>query len=108
MPMTFISLGDHHDFAMLAVGDDAPEMPKKAPGLFHLAFRVGSTLDELREAKAHLEANGVKVDSVIDHTVSQSLYLRDPDGNGLELYVDGSDIWKQQPERVADGVPLAL
>ncbi|MYJ02229.1 MAG: VOC family protein, partial [Chloroflexi bacterium] len=50
----------------------------------------------------------VKVYATIDHTVSQSLYLNDPDGNGVELYVDGSDVWKTDPQAVAGGVPLEL
>jgi catechol 2,3-dioxygenase len=108
MPMTFFSLGNHHDFAVLAVGDDAPAAPQNAPGLFHVAFKIGDTIDELREAKERLEAAGVQVDRVIDHTVSQSLYLRDPDGNGIELYIDGSDVWKDDPQQVAQGVPLTI
>lgn len=108
MPMTFFSLGNHHDFAVLAVGDDAPDSPRQAPGLYHLAFKVGESLDELREVKAHLESAGVRLDAVIDHVVSQSLYIRDPDGNGLELYVDGSDVWKEDPQQVAQGTALAL
>lgn len=108
MPMTFFTLGNHHDFAVLAVGDAAPSAPRDAPGLYHLAFKVGESLDELREVKAHLESAGVKLDAVIDHVVSQSLYLRDPDGNGIELYVDGSDVWKDDPQQVAQGQALAL
>ena len=45
---------------------------------------------------------------MIDHVVSKSLYLNDPDGNGVELYVDGSDVWKTDPQAVAQGEPLAL
>ena len=108
MPMTFFTLGNHHDLAVLAVGEDAPDPPRNAPGLYHLAFKIGDTLDELRAAKTRLEEAGVKIDAVIDHTVSQSLYLRDPDGNGIELYIDGSDVWKEHPQQVAQGVPLAL
>ena len=98
MPMTFFTLGNHHDLAVLAVGDDAPAAPRNSPGLYHLAFKIGDTLDELRAAKEKLEAAGVKIDATIDHIVSKSLYLRDPDGNGIELYVDASDVWKEDPE----------
>lgn len=108
MPMTFFTLGNHHDLAILAVGADAPPAPRESPGLYHIALKVGESLDELREARAHLQANGVRIISVIDHTVSQSLYLKDPDGNGIELYVDGAAIWRDDPQRVADGVPLEL
>ena len=108
MPMIFFSLGNHHDFAVLATGDDAPAAPAAAPGLFHVAFKIGESLDELREACRHLEAKGTPIDRLIDHTVSQSIYLRDPDGNGIELYVDGSDGWKEDPQLVADGKPLQV
>jgi catechol 2,3-dioxygenase len=45
-----------------------------------------------------------------DHTVSQSLYLRDPDGNEVELYVDASDsIWRGDPQAVLSPIkPLKL
>ena len=55
-PMTFFSLGNHHDFAITAVGADVPDSAPNCPGLFHVAFKVGESTDELREAKAHLEA----------------------------------------------------
>lgn len=108
MPMTFYTLGNHHDLALLEVGADGPDADPKAPGLYHLAFCIGDTLDELRAARDELEAAGVKVHAVIDHVVSKSLYINDPDGNGVELYVDGSDVWKTDPQAVAQGEPLAL
>jgi catechol 2,3-dioxygenase len=37
----------------------------------------------------------------MDHTVTKSLYLQDPDGNEVELYVDASDAWKSDPQTVA-------
>ena len=108
MPMTFYTLGNHHDLALLEVGADGPDADPKAPGLYHLAFCIGETLDELRAARDELEAAGVKVRAVIDHVVSKSLYLSDPDGNGVELYVDGSDVWKTDPQAVAQGEPMTL
>lgn len=105
--MTFFSLGNHHDFAITAVGDDAPDAPEDAPGLFHVAFRIGQTLDELREAKQHLAAAGVEV-VPRDHGVTKSLYFKDPDGNTIEVYVDVSDVWKREPEAVAQAFPLTL
>jgi catechol 2,3-dioxygenase len=106
--MTFFTLGNHHDLAVVAVGADAPDAPENAPGLYHVAFKVGDSLDELRAVKNELEDKGVVVDHASDHTVSQSLYLRDPDGNGLELYVDVSDEWRTNPQAVATIAPLSL
>ena len=38
MSATFFALGNHHDFAVVAVGDDAEDPPEKSPGLLHIAF----------------------------------------------------------------------
>lgn len=106
MHMTFFSLGNHHDFAVMQVGGGAANAPN-APGLDHVAFNIGKTMDELREAHEKLTAAGVATNP-IDHDVTKSLYLRDPDGNGIELYVDASDAWRRDPQRVAKIAPLAL
>ena len=106
--MTFFTLGNHHDFAIVEVGPDGPDAPANAPGLFHVAFKVGDSLDDLRAVKAELEATGVAIDMVADHTVSQSVYIHDPDGNGIELYVDASDVWRTEPQAVATMAPLSL
>ena len=105
--MTFFSLGNHHDFAILGLGDDAEAAPRKAAGLAHVAFKIGESIDELREAKHHLDDAGVQC-APVDHEVTQSLYFADPDGNQVELYVDTSDVWKQEPQRVAQGTKLEL
>ncbi len=105
--MTFFTLGDHHDFAVLAVGDDGPDAPGNSPGLLHVAFKIGDTIDELRNAKVALESAGLKVEAY-DHGVTQSIYVKDPDGNEVELYVDVSDQWKAHPELVAQIAPLQL
>ncbi len=108
MPMTFFTLGNHHDLALIEVGDNAPAAPPDAPGLYHIAFKLGDSVDELREAVRHLQAAGVVIDGAADHTVSNAVYLHDPDGNGIELYVDVDDVWKRDPQRVTDIKPLVL
>ena len=105
--MTFFSLGDHHNFAVMEVSGEGSSRAASAVGLHHVAFKIGTTLDELREAKAHLEAAGIRTNP-IDHEVTKSLYFADPDGNGVEVYVDVSDAWKADPQRVAQVAPLAL
>jgi catechol 2,3-dioxygenase len=109
-PMAFFSTGDnHHDVAVMEVGADAPRPQAGEVGLYHVALRIGTTLDELRAAKAHLEANGYTKLRLTDHRVSQSIYLDDPDGNGIELYVDADPaIWRDDPSRVASVGPLTL
>jgi catechol 2,3-dioxygenase len=109
-PMAFFSTGEnHHDIAVLEVGPDAPRPQNDGVGLYHVALVIGTTLDELRAAKAHLEANGYTKLRLMDHEVTQSIYLEDPDGNGLELYVNADPaIWREDPSRVATVGPLVL
>lgn len=65
----------------------------------HIAFEVGS-LDELNAARAKLEANGVEVLGITDHTIFQSIYFRDPNGHRLELAVNTGtpDMYKRLDE----------
>ena len=108
--MIFFSAGvNHHDLAVLEVGADAPVPPSSAVGIYHVALKIGDSLDVLREAKRHLEASGVRILGISDHRVSQSLYVRDPDGNGVELFVDADPaIWRDDPAAVATVGPLEL
>lgn len=105
--MAFFTLGNHHDFAVMEVTGEGSSRSETAVGLHHVAFNIGTTLDELREAKAKLEAAGI-VTTPIDHDVTKSLYFADPDGNGVEVYVDTSDLWRREPQRVAQVRPLEL
>ena len=88
----------HHELLLIQV-DDAPGPPAgRRRGLYHIGIKVGDSLDELRAAKQELERAGIPIDGMSDHTVSQSLYLRDPDGNEVELYVDADEsVWKNNP-----------
>ncbi len=79
--MTFFTLGQHHDFAVIAIGAEAAPPNADAVGTHHIAFKVGD-IDALREAKTRLEAEGVTV-APVDHHVTKSLYFSDPDGNAL-------------------------
>ena len=108
--MVFFSIEDnHHDIALVQTGADAPSAPKTAPGLAHVALKIGNSLDELRAAKTWLEANGVEIERTSDHRVSQSLYFSDPDGNQIEVFVDADPkIWHHNPGGVATADPLEL
>lgn len=100
----------HHELLLIQVGD-APGPPSgRRRGLYHIGIKVGDSLEELRQAKRELEEAGIAIDGMSDHTVSQSLYLRDPDGNEVELYVDADEsIWKNDPEAVVSPIkPLRL
>lgn len=104
----------HHELLILQVGDvEGPDdRPANEPrrGLYHVGVKVGDSLDELRQAKAELDEAGVAIDGASDHTVTWSLYVRDPDGNEVELYCDNPDVdWEKEPERVLAPIqPLEL
>jgi catechol 2,3-dioxygenase len=108
--MIFLSAGDnHHDLALLELGEGAPVPARGSVGLYHVALKIGDSLETLRGAKAHLEAEGVRIVGLSDHRVSQSIYVNDPDGNGVELYVDADPrIWRTDPAAVATVTPLEL
>lgn len=100
----------HHELLLIQVGD-APGPPMgRRRGLYHIGIKVGDSLDELRQAKTELEQAGISIDGMSDHTVSQSLYLKDPDGNEVEVYVDADEAtWKNNPAAVVSPTkPLYL
>jgi catechol 2,3-dioxygenase len=100
----------HHELLLIEVGDAPPPPQGYRLGLYHIGIKVGDSLDELRAAKRELEQAGVTITGMSDHTVSQSLYLADPDGNEVELYVDADPvIWKNKPKAVLAPIkPLRL
>lgn len=108
--MAFFSCGEnHHDLALLEVGAAAASPDDRQVGLYHLAFKVGDTLDQLRAFRDHLTAHGVAIEGQADHRVSQALYCRDPDGILIECYVDADPaIWREHPEAVAHVGALRL
>ena len=100
---------NHHDLALREVGAQARAADGDAVGLCHVALKIGDSLDVLRAAKAALDAAGVPIRRMESHRVSRSIYLADPDGNEIELYVDDDpQIWKDNPAAVASVEPLQL
>jgi catechol 2,3-dioxygenase len=101
----------HHELLLIEVGPNAAALPSgRHLGLYHFGLKVGDSDDELREALATLEANGVEVRGASDHTVTHSLYIADPDGNEIELYIDVPGVdWRSDPALVAAPIkPLRL
>jgi catechol 2,3-dioxygenase len=102
----FISAGGYHHHLGLNTwdsrGGSAP--PAGTTGLYHVAIRypdraqLGNALQRLVDARW-------PIDGATDHGVSEAIYLRDPDGNGIELYRDRpEDEWPRQSE--GEGVAM--
>jgi len=85
----FLSAGGYHHHIGLntwhSAGGAPP--PPESTGLYHLAIRY-PTRAALGVALRRLTDAGIRLDGASDHGVSEALYLRDPDGNGVELYWD--------------------
>ena len=96
----FISAGGYHHHIGLntweSLGGSPP--PPHSTGLYHLAILYPSRAS-LADALGRLLKAGIPLDGASDHGVSEALYLRDPDGNGLELYWDRPrSQWPQTPD----------
>ena len=77
---------NHHDLALLRVGDSAPTPVPNAVGLYHVAIQL-EDWDAVKRARDVLSGAGLLHGSA-DHGVSRSLYTADPDGNEIELFCD--------------------
>ena len=85
----FISAGGYHHHIGLNTWESEGGQPP-APGttgLYHVAILYPARAD-LADALKRLAAAGIQLDGASDHGVSEALYLRDPDQNGIELYWD--------------------
>ena len=79
----------HHELLLIEVGADAAEIPHgRRVGMYHFGLKIGDDDGALVEALSRLRDAGVPVVGASDHTVTHSLYIQDPDGNEIELYVD--------------------
>lgn len=85
----FLSAGGYHHHIALNTWESAGGTPPPAhhTGLYHVALLYPDRA-ALAVALRRLVAAGVKLDGASDHGVSEAVYLRDPDGNGVELYRD--------------------
>jgi catechol 2,3-dioxygenase len=91
----FLSAGGYHHHIGLNTWESAGGSPPPAgaTGLYHLAI-LYPTRRELAHALRRLIDANIPLDGAADHGVSEALYLRDPEGNGVELYWDRpSDRW---------------
>jgi catechol 2,3-dioxygenase len=96
----FISAGGYHHHIGLNTWESkgGPPPPRHATGLYHVAIRYPDRATLGRALRRIVDA-GVGIDGASDHGVSEAIYLRDPDENGIELYRDRPrDEWPRGPD----------
>jgi catechol 2,3-dioxygenase len=96
----FVAMGGYHHHLGLNTWESAGGSPPPpgCTGLYHVAILYPSRADLAHALRRVLRA-GIPLDGAADHGVSESLYLRDPDDNGLELYRDRPpEQWPRTPE----------
>ena len=108
----FLAAGSYHHHIALNTWESAggSPPPRGSTGLYHTAIRY-PTRAALADALRRLERAGIPLDGASDHGVSEALYLRDPDQNGVELYRDRPEAeWPRAPDgSIAMGIqPLNL
>jgi catechol 2,3-dioxygenase len=97
----FLSAGGYHHHIGLNTWESAGGRPPQrgSTGLYHLAIAY-PTRAELADALRRVRSAGITLEGASDHGVSEAIYLRDPDGNGVELYWDRP---KEEWPRKANG-----
>ena len=96
----FLSAGGYHHHIGLNTWESlgGPPPPPGTAGLYHLAVRFPTRAALARTLRRVLDA-GIRIDGASDHGVSEAIYLRDPDANGVELYWDRpKEAWPRQPD----------
>lgn len=102
----FSSGRTHHELLLIEVGEGATPIPAgRRVGMYHFGLKIGTTDDELKDAIQQLHAGGVQILSASDHTVTHSIYIADPDGNEIELYIDVQpEVWREDPDAIMSPV----
>jgi catechol 2,3-dioxygenase len=96
----FVSAGGYHHHIGLNTWESAgaPPPPRNTTGLFHVAVRYPDR-QTLADAVRRVLDAGIPLEGASDHGVSEAIYLRDPDGNGVELYRDRPrEDWPRPPD----------
>ena len=107
----FSSGRTHHELLLIEVGADATPIPRsRRVGMYHFGLNVGESDDDLRAMVATLKEAGATIVGASDHTVTHSLYIEDPDGNEIELFIDVPGVdWAADPTLIASPPrPLTL
>ena len=99
----------HHELMLINVDNAPPPLQGKRLGLYHSGWKIGDDITILKDTYHKLMRMNHPVQGLSDHTISQSIYLQDPDGNEVELYVDDPEYdwkvnneWMQAPVKPLD------
>jgi len=100
----------HHELLLIEVGEATGPLSGKRIGLYHVGWKIGHNIQDLIDAKNRIFTSGYEIKGLSDHTISQSIYLNDPDGNEVEIYIDNplfdwrhDGSWMEEPVK-----PLVL
>ncbi|MEI6352381.1 MAG: VOC family protein [Candidatus Nomurabacteria bacterium] len=106
----FLSAGGYHHHIGLNTwsGKNATPSPEGHAGMYHVAFLYPNR-KELARVLKHIIESGYPIDGAADHGVSEAIYLRDPDNNGVEIYVDRpKDTWKVSNDGMVEMITETL
>jgi catechol 2,3-dioxygenase len=101
----------HHEFLLIEVGGNAQSVTSvPRVGMYHFGLKIGTSDEELKAAIQQIKEVQIPIVGISDHGVTHSLYITDPDGNKVELYIDVQPkIWRVSPsEMLAPTRPLML
>ena len=92
----------HHELLLLEIGEtEAPIPSGRRVGMYHFGLKIGTTDEELAAAIQEVQAARITIVGASDHGVTHSLYIQDPDGNEVELYIDVQpELWRDDPAAV--------
>ena len=106
----FLSAGSYHHHIGLNTweSEGGSQPPPGSTGLYHHAILFAER-NELAVAVRRVIDSGIPLDGAADHGVSEAIYLRDPDGNGVELYWDRPEIqWPRDEDGGLEMVTMPL
>jgi catechol 2,3-dioxygenase len=99
----------HHELLLIEVGEATGPLSGKRIGIYHVGWKVGHDMQDLRDARDRILESGYEIKGLSDHTISQSIYLNDPDGNEVEIYIDNplfdwrhNHSWMETPVKPLD------
>lgn len=98
----------HHDIGVFKVSEEAEGPKEDQVGLLHFALVVDSE-ETLVQIHQHLKDQGVQIMGTIDHGMTHSLYIRDPEGNSIEIYCEVPEYdWRKNDDFIGHLEPLDL